>query len=148
VLKTIITKDLVNRSDWSSGPWDDEPDKKQWEDTETKYPCLIVRNNLGNLCGYVGISKSHPMFEKDYDSIDVTCHGGLTYASKCYHNICHVVSENEDDNIWWLGFDCAHYNDLSPHLKMFNREGIYRDFNYVENECTNLAKQLKELESA
>ena len=51
------------------GSWDNEPDKIQWEDEETKLPCLIVRGPLGALCGYVGVDESHPLFEKDYSDL-------------------------------------------------------------------------------
>ena len=38
----------VDKTTWGAGPWQDEPDKKQWRD-ETGFPCLIVRNNGGAL---------------------------------------------------------------------------------------------------
>jgi hypothetical protein len=47
-------------------PWRDEPDKVQWIDEETDLDCLIVRNRMGALCGYVGISEGHPFYGKDY----------------------------------------------------------------------------------
>jgi len=59
-----------NKTTWGPGPWQDESDKYQWQDEETEFPCLIVRNpDSGNLCGYVGVSEGHPMFGKNYGSI-------------------------------------------------------------------------------
>lgn len=52
----------VDKSAWGPGPWQDEPDKRQWQDEATGLPCLIVRNPAGALCGYVGVSKEHPAF--------------------------------------------------------------------------------------
>lgn len=91
-----------DKSAWPRGPWDDEPDKKQWQDGVTGLPCLIVRNRVGALCGYVGVPKSHPAHGMDYgvsmyDSegneramspaeqalYDVQVHGGLTFSSSC-----------------------------------------------------------------
>lgn len=72
-----------DKSEWPHGPWMSEPDKKQWQDEETGLPCLIVRNHFGALCGYVGVSESHPLYGKDYDAPDVEVHGCLTFADSC-----------------------------------------------------------------
>lgn len=53
---------------WGPGPWEEEPDKRQWTDPATGLPCLIVRNRLGGLCGYVGVPPSHPWYGRDYSS--------------------------------------------------------------------------------
>lgn len=66
--------------------------------------------------------------------------------------ICHCVEEGEDDNVWWLGFDCAHAGDLSPkYERLLNdivegpryfRDDTYRDIEYVKEQVRNLALQL------
>lgn len=143
----------IDKSDWPRGPWDTEPDKRQWLDEVTGLPCLIVRagRDLGHLCGYVGVPRGHPYYEADYDSLPVEAHGGLTFASKCSHGaedreICHKVEPGEPDDVWWLGFDCAHLGDISPGMDRFRRrgyaEGTYKDFAFVTREVTQLAKQL------
>lgn len=73
----------VDKSTWGNGPWQDEPDKRQWKDEATGLPCLIVRGPSGALCGYVGVAEGHSHFGKDYDNAPVEVHGGLTFASKC-----------------------------------------------------------------
>lgn len=143
----------IDMSAWPRGVWDAEPDKKQWTDKATGYPCLIVRNGetLGHLCGYVGVTEGHPAFEKHYDGVDVRCHGGLTYSDFCMkdadeaESICHKVETGDNDRVWWLGFDCAHYQDLSPGMRRYSAqsEDVYRDLAYVEAECAELAAQLK-----
>jgi hypothetical protein len=30
----------IDKSQWGPGPWQDEPDKKQWQDEATGLPCL------------------------------------------------------------------------------------------------------------
>ena len=63
-------KDLehhVDKTLWPAGPWMDEPDRVEWRYRD--YPCLIVRNRLGNLCGYAGVNESHPYFERDYGAL-------------------------------------------------------------------------------
>lgn len=147
-MKTIEYR-FVDKSQWNvRGAFDDEPDKKQWRDEATGLPCLIVRGPSGALCGYVGVSQAHALYEKHYDAIDVAVHGGLTFSDHCQtgeHGVCHVVEDGEDDAIWWFGFDCAHVWDLTP---AFVRAGAlphcdaYRDFTYVQNEVCGLAEQI------
>jgi hypothetical protein len=142
---------FVKKDSWPAGPWQSEPDKIQWTDKETNLPCLIVRNGYGALCGYVGVTKNHPAFGKDYDSVDVSVHGGLTYSAFCQkgpesETICHIPEPGEPDQVWWLGFDCAHSGDLSPAWES-GLYGTYKPRQYVENEIADLAKQLKTMEA-
>lgn len=155
-----------DKSGWGEGPWQNEPDKVQFTDLKTGLPCLIVRSGMsGALCGYVGVSSSHPFFERDYSEIDshVNVHGGLTYANFCQpgepeHGICHVVDDGEDGHVWWLGFDCGHAFDYTPGfearmkdavpewpLKEFGRANpmvSYKSIEYVKHEIAELAEQL------
>ena len=193
----------VDKSAWGDGPWQSEPDKKQWLDEETGLPCLMVRGPHGALCGYVGVPRSHPHYGKHYDheSISVEVHWGLTFADLCAPaptpeawerfkergrraleeakryprgdsaeflrdrvlelesygayvvwseaaKICHRVEAGEDDDVWWLGFDCAHHGDYSPKLARTLSRGpedyeSYKDQEFVEDQCRSLAKQLK-----
>ena len=137
----------------SPGPWADEPDKVQWVDKATGLDCLIVRNGVGALCGYVGLPPGHPLHGKDYgeahDLADINVHGGLTFANACNesakdgHGICHVPFPGRPADVWWLGFDCAHYMDLSPrYTHLVGETGTYRDVAYVRAECASLAGQL------
>jgi hypothetical protein len=123
-------------------------------------PCLIVRNKLGALCGYVGVTSSHPCFEKDYDDVrSEEAHGGLTFSGFCNDHICHEVEPGEDAHVWWLGFDCAHAGDfvpgiesLPPWRRIFTDGDVgddnvskYRDLAYVEGVVTKLAQELARL---
>ena len=142
----------VDKADWGPGPWQSEPDKKQWRDPETGLACLVVRGPSGALCGYVGVEPGHPLHGKDYDGADMEVHGGLTFADSCGHGddpsegICHIPGAGEPDDVWWFGFDCGHYGDLSPAYAAlpspFLRGGVYRDLAYVESEVQSLARQL------
>lgn len=150
-MERIEYRGVRDRSEWKQGPWDNEPDKIQWPDEATGLPCLIVRNDfVGALCGYVGVPQDHPAFGKQYDTLDVHVHGGLTFANSCAHgdeaeNICHVPGAGESDNVWWFGFDCAHLYDAVPSARMpsFADHDIYRDVAYVTAQCEVLAAQLK-----
>lgn len=74
-------------------------------------------------CGYVGIPTNHPFFEKNYDEIDISVHGGLTFSDYM-------------DGIWFIGFDCAHVGD---NIKI-------QDIDYVTKEIENMSKQIKDAE--
>jgi len=100
----------------------------------------------------VGVPKDHPYFEKDYTEVDVEVHGGLTYSKHCNGaRICHKVEPNEDDNVWWFGFDCGHPGDRMPavtgeHYRSLGLEALggetYRTIGYVKSEIRKLAKQI------
>jgi hypothetical protein len=117
---------------WPRGPWDYEGDWKEWRSV-TGFPCLIIRNFSGSLCGYVGLPWSHRYFRKDEDSFDLSVHGGITYASHGHPRALnspfyfrpYALSSrrsNERLDIWWLGFDCAHCGDLIPGMEAMRIE--------------------------
>lgn len=152
----------ADKSAWGAGPWQDEPDKKQWRDEATDLACLIHRNDGGAWCGYVGVPPGHPFHGKDYDEVSVDAHGGLTFAAGCGHSadpsrgICHVPSPGEPDDVWWLGFDCSHLGDASPAYAAVCGsmglsalgQGVYRDLAYVEREVRYLAAQIATIANA
>lgn len=72
-METIEYRDVVNKARWPRGPWDSEPDKRQWADPATGLPCMIKRHpGTGNWCGYVGVPEGHPAYEVGYsESISV-----------------------------------------------------------------------------
>lgn len=107
----------IDKSTWGEGPWKTEPDRIEWRAEGTpRLACLIVRGGGGALCGYVGVPEGHPWHGKDYGDVDAHAHGGLTYADRCQVDgkICHVPQPGESDAVWWIGFDCAHHDDLRP----------------------------------
>lgn len=144
----------VDKRAWGDGPWQNEPDKRQWQDEETGLPCLIHRGPSGALCGYVGVPVGHSAYKAEYDALDVSVHGGLTFYGQCQPNateesgICHTVEPGEPSIVWWLGFDCAHAGDVMPAYKKYTGipGGKYRDITYVTSECKSLAKQLSEMD--
>ena len=79
--------------------------KCEIEVTETykNFKYVVVFQNLGHRCGYVGIPKGHKLYEVHYDDIPVDCHGELTYS-----DFSDILGQGD---LWWIGFDCAHYND-------------------------------------
>jgi len=48
------------------GVWDEEPDLREW--THAGLSCAVRRmESSGHLCGYVGVGKEHPWYEKGYN---------------------------------------------------------------------------------
>ena len=103
--------------------------------------------------------------DEEYTSPDCyfDVHGGITYADGGENSRYPVES-----NLWWFGFDCAHYNDGKDYVtakeyfkdneSLLNRiiqseeidsvyltGGVARSKNYVEQECKNLADQIVKL---
>lgn len=150
--------------------------------TESKFthlglPCKVLFLDIGHRCGYVNVSntrlhgvdystnlsvaidplklsigKRSPMiifgFDSHSRSLEILCnvHGGVTYSGPL-----------QDKNSWWIGFDCAHYNDnvdmdtLERHFPekvdfvlgyRCTPTGEVRTLIYVEEECRSLAAQL------
>ncbi len=148
-----------NKADWGQGPWQGEPDEKNWVDKTTGLNCKILRGPVGALCGYVGISKEHPAYGMSYNPVEYTIdeniewwrrhvtqrtaykidgiqvHGGLTFAGPFTGSDLH-----------WFGFDCSHSFDLAPRLDfgsvLLNAGQVYRDIEYVIKKVESLAKQL------
>lgn len=159
---TMIERRFVDKSEWGDGPWQNEPDKIQFK--VGKYDALIVRSELsGALCGYLGVPEEHPWYGKDYSELEVSVHGGLTYAAPCQEyedaemtGICHVPVPGDPDNIWWLGFDTAHLEDVTPAFDQRMRETLpdysslwpvsrsYKNVNYIKEEIQQLALQAEE----
>jgi len=134
------------------GPWDGEPDKRQWIDDATGLPCLMHRAAIGSWCGYVGVSPGHSFYRKPRETIAgmVRGHGGINYAAACQDSddpamgVCHLPEPGGTDNVWWIGFDCAHTSDALPgfpHIQS-SHKCQYCDVAFVEAEVTKLAADL------
>lgn len=132
---------VVDKSSWPAGSWHDEPDRVEWR--HLGLPCLIVRNpGVGNLCGYVGLPPRHPWRDDSAAEHVAECHGGVTYMAACHGAICHVPELGEPDDVVWIGFDCAHWGDLSPaNVGPLYDGWVYRDVEYVRAEVESLARQ-------
>lgn len=147
------SKRYVDRTGWPAGPWDDEPDKVQWQDAATGLPCIARRTPAGFWCGYVAVPPGHPLHgtQDTYGAAEgLPAHGGITYAAGCdgdqEYGICHKPSPGEPDDVWWFGFDCAHAWDSAPsrEFRRYPNLGprVYRTLDYVRDQCATLALAL------
>lgn len=146
---------------FGQGEWVDEPDLIEFE--YKKITCIverrIIQENLesdlffgGFLCGYISIPLGHKYYHKEYEDIDIDCHGGLTFGE---------VSDQH-----WIGFDCAHLFDYIPSFELFKKTNedynlcmkrfsitkafersilfnqIYRNIEFCINQCKSMVDQL------
>jgi hypothetical protein len=135
---------VVPKTGWPDGPWMTEPDRLEWR--AHGLLCLIVRSDsTGALCGYVGVPPGHPWHGKHNDNIEASVHGSLTYADRCADAICHVPMAGESDDVWWVGFDCAHAYDTMPGMMSSRLLGLteYCDLAYVKDQVEKLAEQAR-----
>jgi len=148
---------------WADGEWDNEPDEKAWIDDRTGYECRIRRNDsMGFLCGYVVIPNNHAvngLTPSDDGLGGVSVHGGITYSEERLPHMMPRVEGGFDRirpdgtlegelNDWVIGFDCGHLRDFIPAVTavtMLTDPAAYRNIEYVEAQCRQLALQLKEL---
>lgn len=129
------------------GEWIEEPDEVifPYKNTLCKISRFIIEVEPslggmfgGHLCGYVKVPKNHLWYEKPYNEIECFIHGGLT------------VSKQGTNTHYWVGFDCAHPGDLVPSLKKIFQKmfanSVYRNIDYVMQECKNLVDQMENIE--
>lgn len=142
----------LKRKHWGEGPWVEEEDFQ--EAKINGYDCIIRRIAVwdghdldhlfgGHLCGYVKIPEDHPFFQYTWDQwseLDIDVHGGITFCQN-----------------GWIGFDCAHTNDVTPSLLKSKSEWLedvfpslssfpdptYKDLEFVKGELKDLTMQLK-----
>ncbi|HEY9803243.1 MAG TPA: hypothetical protein V6D25_23065 [Leptolyngbyaceae cyanobacterium] len=148
------TLNWIDKSTWADGEWQQEPDRIEW--VYLGFPCLIIRQDAGWLCGYVGIPPTHPYYGKDVldDELKfIPVYGKITFSKASHHSdnqsaVCHQLLPT-DGNYWWLGFDCSHSEDVIPIMVNFFNFGdsTYKNMEYVKNQVESLAQQLNNLKT-
>ena len=145
-----------------AGPWDDEPDFREWRDAETGLLCRIARNmSMGFLGGYVALPRKHPLAHprisraREYDASRKWLgyhriegrfypHGGVTWQGKLPRR----PGLKARGPHYWVGFDCGHSNDHAPGYKWMlpyarpSDAHSYRTWAYVEAEVKRLARDI------
>lgn len=126
------------------------------------YPCVVLFQPMAYRTGYVGLPKTSRYYGKNFNDIPVDCHGGLTYGRS-------YLFGQDDEDTWWIGFDCAHYGDgyddktakeyykndkvtmeqlqkLKALHDISNDYFEFRSLDYVKQDCKFIVKQIIELE--
>ena len=109
------------------------------------YKCRILRMGEGmdpeyrmfHLCGYVLLTKEDKRYGKDWEEIPYSVHGGITYSS-------HKLHLQQEEDWWWIGFDCAHAGDINMVFWLERPESgfTYKTMEFVENELKQLVDQI------
>lgn len=129
-----------------------------------EFPCVVVMQDMGFRCGYVGLKEGNAYYGKHYDDIPVDCHGGLTYSE----GFLPVLEDSWDNkDLWWIGFDTGHLGDgydLDAAIRLFKEypetvqsikafrkvrqgsplldRGAVRTLEYCKNECLRIISQV------
>lgn len=87
-------------------------------DTGYCFGLLYYIMNLGtHPTAYIRIPEGHKDYKKNYDDIDLSVHGGLTYSNN------HLwISENQKTEGWFVGWDYGHCGDYTGYEEMFPAE--------------------------
>jgi hypothetical protein len=87
---------------------------------------------------YVGIPKSHVYFGKDYDEVNINCHGGLTYSKSWILNLLDEI------DVWWFGWDYAHYDDYTEFGRRYNQNPLKKwTTEEIKKEVMDVIKQME-----
>lgn len=149
---------ITDKSGWPPGPWRTEPDRLQWADEFTGYPCLILRKfGHGHLCGHVAVPPGHPFHGRDTEDMPMTAvhWGEITYAAGPSDGtvvppdqVGYTMTPGDDPpfwigDAWWFGFNACHAGDLCPNDPVsVEIGGDYRSMGYMALNCSMLAVQL------
>ena len=91
-------------------------------------------------CAYVDVTETE-LNGKDYESIDIECHCGLSYSRKYLKTV--------DKKGWFIGWDYAHCNDYLAFNDRLAKEfgEPYRAHKYtlseIVKECANVIDQIR-----
>ena len=129
---------LLDLPAFPAGPWTLEPDAESWVDAVTGLRCVILRNRLGTLAGYVHNPERIPTNRINARGI----HRGMTGNGPL-----HLFG----DEMHWVSVDCAHAGDLMPMDLAESTPvaiGTYRNMEYMRGLCRTLAWRVAQAASA
>jgi len=78
--------------------------------------------------GYLVLEDDSKYYGVPYDDIDIPIHGGWTYSDEYLQDII-----EENDGVWVIGFDTAHYSDGPKE----------QNIHYVEQELQDAIRRMK-----
>jgi len=141
------------------GEWIEEPDQAFFE--HNSIACEISRNSYGNLCGYCYLPDDHPWNDiKLYDSDVCKVYDGIFYQVGLKIGFTTVCRHDDSSGVDLIPYDFHHevstikaiLSDLDSIIRNKERlislfkdkKYIYRNFQFAEKECKNLADQIVE----
>lgn len=125
----------VDRSGWTAGPWDDEPDYYEWT-TSVGYPAYLTRMDSGAWAGIV--EAPHPT--------DGTMMLAFSHHMRDKYPNAHqagMVSKTDDPNIGAYCYSMEHYASPGPAYggRIWNR-GPYKTMSDTIQLCEEAAQRL------
>lgn len=136
----------INKDSWPDGPWKNEIDTQFWKHKSGFY-CLIHRHPwMGHLCGYIGSKRRRDVWKRNKVGRcdELVIHGGITFGPGDLNILPKIM-----DNIWWIGFDCAHNGDIMPYSvtysvnRKYTEHDAYKNISFVKKQIYGLIRQLK-----
>ena len=107
-----------------------------WE--EGAFRCLVMRGPSA-LCAYIGVKPGNRLYGKSYESLDIDCHGGLTWGSYGGGKDTYRTAGYD-----WFGWDYGHCNDASFYYSI-DDDGHRWTPDEVVAEFPEVIEQFKEL---
>lgn len=77
--------------------------------------------------GYLTFPKGHKFENVNYDDINISVHGGLTYSDRA-----------EDVIGWTIGFDTAHFSD---NIEIQNEEYVWKEIESMYEQAKGLTNE-------
>jgi len=116
------------------------------------FHALVVFNDMGHRCGYIGVPHNHFSAHRAPDSLyHIDVHGGVTFCDS-------IHLEGAHPSLWYIGFDCNHMEDAQDVDSMY-KYGIsplpyhvqssvatIRTLNFCIDQCNLLSAQLDKIE--
>jgi hypothetical protein len=90
--------------------------EREW--THAGLTCAVVMHGApGHRCGYVRVSREHPLFRRHHAELVIDVHGGLSFSGETLGLPGFDVKPSSEGG-WWFGFHCAHPADamIDPNL--------------------------------
>ncbi len=108
---------------------------RRWE--HAGLDCLMRKGIFDCPCGYVGVREGHPFYQKSYIEIEhmddyPDVHGGLTFSN---------AFDEIGPDIWWVGFDTAHFGDVTEdHKPLWTEEMCVSETERLAEQVAKVAK--------
>ena len=133
-MKEFAKNRTINRQDWASGPWDNEPDYYEWT-TAAGYEAYLFRLDTGTWVGNIIapyptegttlMAFSHTLRDKRWRQFD--------------HRIG-LISKTETDGIGEFGLSMEHYSSPSNPTK--ESHGPYKTMEETKQICEDIAQDI------
>lgn len=129
-------------------PWNNEENRYSFY--YKGYLCLILRNHLGSLCGYVGVTSTNVFYQAE-PPMDLIVYGNISYAG--YGDTETIgapwfqrpITDAEGRTLWWVGFTCSSSDDFCPAFAESVKDAVEKETPYIPASMGGIAGEYKDL---